>query len=64
MEERLELWHAVIASEDLSECTRIDTYVTGLVVDHVRGLGGHVMVKGLRSPNDFDAEFQQGSDES
>jgi len=58
VEERLELWHAVIAGEDLPT-VRVDTF-TGLAVDHVRGLGGHVIIKGLRSPNDFDSEFQQG----
>ncbi len=56
--ERLELWRAVIESEGLSN-VRVDTF-TGLVVDHARQLGSHVIIKGLRSPNDFDAEFQQG----
>ncbi len=58
VEERLELWSAVIANEDLPN-VRVDTYI-GLTTDHVRGLGGHVIIKGLRSPNDFDSEFQQG----
>lgn len=57
-EERLELWRAVLADEDLSN-VRVDM-LTGLVVDHARALGGHVIVKGLRSPNDFDMEFEQG----
>ena len=58
LEERLELWRAVLDSERLPN-VRVDTF-TGLVVDHVRALGGQIMVKGLRSSNDFDAEFQQG----
>ncbi|HEY0752686.1 MAG TPA: pantetheine-phosphate adenylyltransferase [Ktedonobacteraceae bacterium] len=58
VEERLELWRSVIASEDLSN-VRVDTYV-GLTTDHVRELGGQVIIKGLRSSNDFDSEFQQG----
>src|SRR5438105_504581 len=33
---------------------------TALLVDYVRSVGGQVIVKGLRSPNDFEAEFQQG----
>jgi pantetheine-phosphate adenylyltransferase len=58
VEERLGLWYSVIANENLQN-VRIDTF-TGLTVEHVRTLGGTVIVKGLRSPNDFDAEFRQG----
>lgn len=58
VEERQELWQRVIAAEGLPN-VRVDTYV-GLTTDHVRELGGQVIIKGLRSPNDFDAEFQQG----
>lgn len=57
-EERLELWREVIAYEGLSN-VRVDTF-TGLAVEHVRSVGGQAIVKGLRSLNDFDAEFQQG----
>ncbi len=57
-EERVELWRAVLTSEGLPD-VRVDTY-TGLTTNHVRELGGQVIIKGLRSPNDFDAEFQQG----
>jgi len=58
VEERMELWRAVLASEELPN-VRVDTF-TGLAIDHVRALDGHVIIKGLRSPNDFDAEFPQG----
>ncbi|HEU5375973.1 MAG TPA: pantetheine-phosphate adenylyltransferase [Ktedonobacteraceae bacterium] len=58
VEERLELWRAVLTDENLPNI-RVDTY-TGLTVDHARALGGHVIIKGLRSPSDFDAEFPQG----
>ena len=58
VEERQELWQAVLAGEGWPN-VRVDTY-TGLSVDYVRALGGHVLVRGLRSSNDFDAEFQQG----
>ncbi|HVU70023.1 MAG TPA: pantetheine-phosphate adenylyltransferase [Ktedonobacteraceae bacterium] len=58
VEERQELWREVIATEGLTN-VRIDTYI-GLTTDHVRSLGGQVIIKGLRSPNDFDSEFQQG----
>ena len=58
VEERLELWRAVIASEHLPN-VHVDTF-TGLAVEHVRAVSAHAIVKGLRSPNDFDAEFQQG----
>lgn len=33
---------------------------TELLVDYVRSVGGNAIIKGLRSPNDFEAEFQQG----
>lgn len=58
VEERLDLWRAVVASERLPN-VRVDAF-SGLVVDHLRTLGGQVIVKGLRSSNDFDAEFNQG----
>lgn len=58
VEERMELWRAVLATENLPN-VRVDTY-TGLTTDHVRALGGQVIIKGLRSSADFDAEFPQG----
>lgn len=58
VEERLELWREVVANENLHN-VHVDTY-TGLTVDHVRRLNGHVIIRGLRSSNDFDAEFPQG----
>lgn len=58
VEERMELWRAVIAHENLSN-VRVDTY-TGLTVDHVRSLGAHVIIRGLRSSSDFDLEFPLG----
>lgn len=58
VEERLDLWREVIAAEKLPN-VHVDTF-TGLTVDHVRALGGHVIIRGLRSSNDFDAEFPQG----
>jgi pantetheine-phosphate adenylyltransferase len=58
IDERLALWQEVIAAEGLTN-VRAEKF-TGLVVEHVQELGGNVIVKGLRSSNDFDAEFQQG----
>jgi pantetheine-phosphate adenylyltransferase len=58
VEERLHLWQEVLAEEHLPN-VRIDTYKE-LTVYYVRSVGGQVLVKGLRSPNDFEAEFQQG----
>jgi pantetheine-phosphate adenylyltransferase len=58
VDERLELWRAVLASEDLPN-VRVTTY-TGLTVEHARVVGAQAIIKGLRSPNDFDSEFQQG----
>ena len=33
---------------------------TELLVEYVTSVGANAIVKGLRSPNDFEAEFQQG----
>ncbi|HEV2582070.1 MAG TPA: pantetheine-phosphate adenylyltransferase [Ktedonobacteraceae bacterium] len=58
VEERMALWQEVIAAEDLPN-VRVDMYKE-LTVNYVRSVGGQAIVKGLRSPNDFEAEFQQG----
>src|SRR5215470_12703706 len=56
--ERVALWQEVAISEELTN-VRIDTF-SSLVVEYVRSVGGETIIKGLRSPNDFEAEFQQG----
>ena len=58
VEERKQLWQEVIDSEDLHN-VRV-SHFTQLLVEYVREVGGQVIIKGLRSPNDFDSEFQQG----
>jgi pantetheine-phosphate adenylyltransferase len=58
-EERLRLWQEVIASEDLPN-VRVDLFEDHLTVNYVRSVGGVAIVKGLRSPSDFEYEFQQG----
>jgi pantetheine-phosphate adenylyltransferase len=58
VEERLQLWQEVLAAEQLQN-VRVDTY-KGLTVAYARSVGGQTLIKGLRSPNDFEAEFQQG----
>ena len=58
VEERMQLWHEVIAVEKLPN-VRVDKF-SELLVEYVRAVDGQVIIKGLRSPNDFDAEFQQG----
>src|SRR5579863_8716900 len=58
VDERVALWQEVIADEGLTNI-HVDKF-TELVVHYVQSVGGHVLVKGLRSPNDFDVEFQQG----
>ncbi len=57
-DERVELWQQVIISEELTN-VRVEKY-TGLSVDFVPTVGSNIIVKGLRSPNDFEAELQQG----
>ncbi len=58
VEERIELWQEVLVAEELTN-VRVDKF-TDLLVEYVRSAGGQAIVKGLRSPNDFEAEFQQG----
>jgi len=58
VEERLELCRAVVESEHLPN-VRVESF-TGLTVDYVKSLSGHAIIRGLRSSNDFEAEFQMG----
>ncbi|HET9921999.1 MAG TPA: pantetheine-phosphate adenylyltransferase [Ktedonobacteraceae bacterium] len=58
LDERVALWQEVIASEELTN-VRVDKF-TILLVDYVRSVGGQAIIKGLRAPNDFESEFQQG----
>jgi pantetheine-phosphate adenylyltransferase len=57
-DERVALWQEVIATEGLHN-VRVEKFST-LAVEYVRSIGGQAIIKGLRSPNDFEAEFQQG----
>ncbi len=57
-DERVGLWQEVIVSEELTNI-RVEQFST-LLVEYVRSVGGEAIIKGLRSPNDFDGEFQQG----
>ena len=58
VEERMELWQKVLTEEEMMNI-RVDKF-TELLVEYVTSVGAHAIVKGLRSPNDFEAEFQQG----
>jgi len=58
VEERIQLWQEVLAAEELTN-VQVDKF-TNLLVEYVRSVGGQAIIKGLRSPNDFEAEFQQG----
>ena len=57
-DERVALWQQVIADEAM-ENVQIDQF-SSLLVEYVQSVGGHAIIKGLRSSNDFEAEFQQG----
>lgn len=57
-EERVALWQEVIAAEGLKN-VRVEKFTT-LVVEYVRSVGGQTIIRGLRAPNDFATEFQQG----
>ncbi len=57
-DERVALWEEVLANEDLPN-VHVEKF-TELLVEYVRSIGGQTIIKGLRSSNDFEAEFQQG----
>ena len=59
VEERMQLWQEVIAAEQLPN-VHVDMFKELLTVDYVRSVGGQAIIKGLRSPTDFEAEFRQG----
>jgi pantetheine-phosphate adenylyltransferase len=56
-EERVQLWRESIAEQGLTN-VRVEGY-EGLSVDFARHTHSKVIVKGLRSVMDFEAEFQQ-----
>jgi pantetheine-phosphate adenylyltransferase len=58
VDERKALWQEVIAAEALTN-VRVEQF-SSLLVEYVRSIGGNAIIKGLRSPNDFEAEFRQG----
>ncbi len=58
VDERMALWQEVVTSEELTN-VQVDKF-TQLLVNYVRAINGQVIIKGLRAPNDFEAEFQQG----
>lgn len=58
-DERVALWQEVLADEEGMINVHVDKFTT-LLVDYVRSIDGQAIIKGLRSPNDFEAEFQQG----
>ncbi len=57
VDERRALWEEVLIEEELTN-VHVDEFST-LVVEYVRAVGGQAIIKGLRSPNDFEYEFQQ-----
>ena len=58
VEERVQLWQEVVDGEQLHN-VRVDTY-EGLTVDYARSAGANMLIRGLRSTKDFEAEFEQG----
>lgn len=58
VDERVALWQEVIEEEALSN-VRVDKF-TSLLVEYVRSVDGQVIIKGLRSPRDFEVESPQG----
>ncbi len=54
IEERVEIMREVLA--DCETC-RVASF-TGLLVDFIKEVGGHTIVRGLRAVSDFEVEFQ------
>jgi pantetheine-phosphate adenylyltransferase len=63
LDERVALWQEVIAAERMTAermtNVRVEKFAQ-LLVEYVRSVGGTAIIKGLRSPSDFETEFQQG----
>ena len=57
LEERVNLARSVLAHHPKVEVCGFDN----LLVNHVRSVGGHVIVRGLRAVSDFEYEFQLAS---
>jgi pantetheine-phosphate adenylyltransferase len=58
VDERVALCQEVVAAERLGN-VRVEKFTT-LVVEYVRSVGGQAIIRGLRTPKDFESEFQQG----
>ena len=58
VDERVALWQKVITDEGISNIQI--AHFSELIVNYARSICAMALVKGLRSPNDFEAEFQQG----
>ncbi len=56
-EERVGLWHEIIAEHGLDN-VRVEPF-EGLTVDVARRVGAKAIVRGLRAVTDFELEFQQ-----
>lgn len=57
LDERMALCNEVLAADELTN-VRVDSY-RNLTVEYVRSIGGQAIIKGLRSTQDFESEFQQ-----
>ena len=57
-EERVQLWKESLALVDAPSNISIDTY-DGLTTQYARQVGATILVRGLRTVNDFEVEFQQ-----
>ncbi len=54
IDERVEIMREVLADH---ETCRVASF-TGLLVDFIKEVGGHTIVRGLRAVSDFEVEFQ------
>ena len=54
IDERIEIMREVLAGH---ETCRVASF-TGLLVDFIKEVGGHTIVRGLRAVSDFEVEFQ------
>jgi len=57
LEQRVNMIERAVRSSGLVN-VRVESFTSGLLVDHAEQLGGHVIVKGLRAMSDFEYEFQ------
>ena len=57
-DERVQLWHDSLAAQEAEKNIEVATF-DGLTTEFAREVGATTLIRGLRTVNDFEVEFQQ-----